>query len=101
MANGDLLMFQQIQAGLLSIVLPKSFWTEVLSLDHKNPLPGHFGVTKTYHKVLNHFFWPCIKKRCLNFCRSSYLSTGRKIERVSCASSTIRAFEESFSRVLI
>ena len=35
----------------------KTFWTEVLSLDH-----GHYGVTKSYHKVLNHFFWPCMKK---------------------------------------
>ena len=47
------------------IVLPKSFRTEVLSLAHENPLSGHLVVTKTCYKLLNHFFWPCMKKRCL------------------------------------
>ena len=38
------------------IVLPKSFRTEVLSLTHENLLSGHYGVTKTYYKLLYHFF---------------------------------------------
>ena len=40
------------------IVLPKGFRTEVLSLAHENPLPGHLDITKTYYKLLNYFFWP-------------------------------------------
>ena len=42
------------------IVLSKSYRTEVLSLANENPLSGHVGVTKTYYKLLNHFFWPCM-----------------------------------------
>ena len=43
------------------IVLPESFRTEVLSLAHENPFSGHLGVTKIDDKLLNHFFWPCMK----------------------------------------
>ena len=55
------------------IVLPKSFRTEVLSLTHENPLCGHVGVTKTYYKLLNHFFWPHVKKDVSKFCRSYHI----------------------------
>ena len=55
------------------IVLPKCFWTDALSLAHKNPLFGHLGVTKTYYKLLNHFFWPCMKIDVSKFCRPCHI----------------------------
>ena len=82
------------------IVLPKGFRTEVLSLAHENPLSGHFGVTKTYYELLNHFFWPYMKKKLYVM---SYLSNGRKpnqkIPRAPLQ--PVPAFEEPFNRVLI
>ena len=38
------------------IVVPKIYRSEILSLAHENPLSGHLGVNKTYHKILNHFY---------------------------------------------
>ena len=55
------------------IVFPKSLRTEVLSLAHENPLTGNLGVTKTYYKILNHFYWPCMNKDVSKFCRSCHI----------------------------
>ena len=82
------------------IFLPKSFRTEVLSLAHENPLSCHLGVTKTYYKLLNHFFWLCMKKDVSEFCRSCRIcqmveKPNQKIPQ------PIPAFEEPFGRVLI
>ena len=46
------------------IVVPKIYRSEILSLAHETPMSGHLGVNKTYHKILNHFYWPGLKKRC-------------------------------------
>ena len=54
------------------VVLPKPFRNEVLSIAHENSLAGHLGVTKTYYKVLNHFFWPRMKKDVSKFRRGYY-----------------------------
>ena len=86
------------------IVLPKNFRTEVLSLAHENPLSRHFGVTKTYYKLLNHFFWLHMKKDVSKFCRSRHIcqmvgKPNQKIPRVPLQ--TISAFKVPFSRVLI
>ena len=37
------------------IVVLKIYRSEILSLAHENPVSGHLGVNKTYHKSLNHF----------------------------------------------
>ena len=46
------------------IVVPKIYRSEILSLAHETPMSGHLGVSKTYHKILNHFYWPGLKNRC-------------------------------------
>ena len=86
------------------IVLPKSFRTQILPLAHENPLSGYLGVTKTYYKLLKHFFWPHVKKGVSKFCRSCHIcqmvgKPNQKISRVPLQ--PISAFEEPFSRVLI
>ena len=40
------------------IVVPRAYRPEILNLAHETPMSGHLGVNKTYHKILNHFFWP-------------------------------------------
>ena len=86
------------------IVLPKSFRTEVHSLTHENPLSGHLGVTKSYYKLLNHFFWPCMKTDVSKFCRSCHICqmVGKPIQKIPRAPlQPIPSFEEPFSRVPI
>ena len=40
------------------IVVPRAYRPEILNLAHEIPMSGHLGINKTYHKILNHFFWP-------------------------------------------
>ena len=52
------------------IVVPKLYRSEILSLAHENQMSGHLGVNKTYHKILNHFFWPGLKADVSKYCKS-------------------------------
>ena len=86
------------------VVLQKSCRNGVLSMAHETPLAGHLGVSKTYNKILNHFFWPLIKTDVSNFCRSCHTCqmVGKPNQKISRAPlHPIPAFEEPFSRVII
>lgn len=54
------------------VVVPLKFRQQVLSLAHDHPWSGHLGVTKTYHKILKHFFWPALKTDVTRYCRSCH-----------------------------
>uniref|UniRef100_A0A7N8YKI4 Gypsy retrotransposon integrase-like protein 1 n=2 Tax=Mastacembelus armatus TaxID=205130 RepID=A0A7N8YKI4_9TELE len=55
------------------VVLPQSFRQQVLSLAHESCWSGHLGITKTYHHILQHFFWPGLKQDVGKFCRSCHV----------------------------
>ena len=86
------------------VVLPKSYRNGVLSMAHETPLAGHLGVSKTYNKILIHFFWPLIKTDVSNFCRSCHTCqmVGKPNQKIPHTPlHPIPAFEEPFSRVII
>ena len=35
---------------------------------HGGGLMGHFGVQKTYDILIEHFYWPCMKRDVNKFC---------------------------------
>ena len=39
------------------IVVPKSYCLKILSIARESPMSGHLGINKTYHKIINHFYW--------------------------------------------
>lgn len=43
------------------IVVPSCYRRDVLSLAHDH-IGEHLGVNKAYYKILQHFFWPRLKK---------------------------------------
>ena len=45
---------------IIQIVVPVKFRESVLKLAHDES--GHWGVKKTYNRVLRHFFWPRLKR---------------------------------------
>ena len=47
------------------IVVPRAYHPKILNLAHETPMSGHLGVNKTYHKILNNFFWPGLKLEAL------------------------------------
>lgn len=54
------------------IVVPTTFRLQVLSLAHDHVLSGHLGITKTYDRILHHFFWPGLKCDVAAYCRSCH-----------------------------
>ena len=86
------------------IVVPKIYRSEILSLAHETPMSGHLGVNKTYHKILNHFYWPGLKSDVSNYCRSCHTCqvVGKPNQVIPKAGlQPIPAFDEPFSRIII
>ena len=86
------------------IVVPKIYRSEILSLAHETPMSGHLGVNKTYHKILNHFYWPGLKTEVSNYCRSCHTCqvVGKPNQVIPKAGlQPIPAFDEPFSRIII
>ena len=54
------------------IVVPGVYRPEIFNLAHETPMSGHLGVNKTYHKILNHFYWPGLKSDVTQFCKSCH-----------------------------
>ena len=88
------------------IVVPSSYRPHILSLAHDTPMSGHLaiGINKTYQRILEHFYWPNLRKDVVEFCRSCHTC------QVVCKPNQtlpkaplqpIPAFDEPFSRVII
>ena len=67
-------------------------------------MSGHPGVNKTYHKIMNHFYWPGLKTDVSNYCRSCHTCqvVGKPDQVIPKAGlQPIPAFDEPFSRIII
>ena len=86
------------------IVVPKSFRHEILSIAHENPMSGHLGINKTYHKIINHFYWPGFKSDVSKYCKTCHTCqmVGKPNQTIPKAQlQPIPAFDEPFSRIII
>ena len=86
------------------IVVPKIYRSEILSSAHETSMSGLLGVTKTYHKILNHFYWPGLKTDVSNYCRSCHTCqvVGKPNQVIPKAGlQPIPTFDEPFSRIII
>ena len=54
------------------IVVSKSYRHKILSIAHEIPMSGHLGVNKTYHKIINHFYWPGLKSDVSKYCKTCH-----------------------------
>jgi len=52
------------------VVVPPIYCPEILQLAHAIPLAGYLGVNKTCKRILNHFYWPGIRKDVKRFCKT-------------------------------
>ena len=55
------------------IVVPTVHRREVLELAHDLPMSGHLGVRKTHNRVLQHFFWPGLKRDVAKWCKECHI----------------------------
>ena len=35
-------------------------------------MSGHLGINKTYHKIINHFYWPGLKSDFSKYCKTCH-----------------------------
>ena len=86
------------------IVVPKSYRHEIVSIAHESPMSGHLGINKTYHKIINHFYWPGLKSDDSKYCKTCHTCqmVGKPNQTIPKAPlQPIPAFDEPFSRILI
>ena len=86
------------------IVVPKSYRHEILGIAHESPMSGHLGINKTYHKIINHFYWPGLKSDVSKYCKTCHTCqmVGKPNQTIPKAQlQPIPAFDEPFSRILI
>lgn len=57
---------------IVQVVLPEKFRTSVIHTAHDN-IAGHMGIKKTYHRVLQHFFWPHVKHDVSKYIRTCHV----------------------------
>ena len=86
------------------IVVPPNCRADILQLAHATPMAGYLGVNKTYQRILNHFYWPGIKKDVKQFCKSCHECqvVGKPNQSIPVAPlKPIPVVEEPFSRVIV
>ena len=89
---------------VFQIVVPQSKRQNVLKVAHETAMAGHMGVNKTYKRILNHFYWPKLRRDVVEVCRSCHACqlVGKPNQKIPKAPLIpIPAFEEPFSRVII
>ena len=86
------------------IVVPTVHRREVLELAHDLPVSGHLGLRKTYNRVLQHFFWPGLKRDVAKWCKECHTCQlgGKPNQNIPQAPlHPIPAFDEPFSHIII
>ncbi len=92
------------KSQVTQIVVPVSLRVEILKLAHAGSMAAHLGVSKTYGRILQNFFWPGLRTDVKNFCKTCQVCqyTGKPNQVVPVAPlQPIPAFDEPFSRVLV
>ena len=67
-------MSQLMMNGLFTTELwfQTSYRHEILSIAHESPMSDHLGINKTYHKIINHFYWPGLKSDVSKYCKTCH-----------------------------
>ena len=86
------------------IVVPTVHRREVLELAHNLPMSGYLGIRKTCNRVLQHFYWPGVKRDVAKWCRECHTcQLGSKPNQniPQAPLHPIPAFDEPFSHIII
>ncbi|XP_069983360.1 uncharacterized protein [Penaeus vannamei] len=86
------------------VVVPAPYRSQILSLAHDSPLSGHMGINKTCRKIMNHFYWPGLRRDVVNYCKSCHQCqvVGKPNQKIPVAPLyPIPVISEPFSHVII
>ena len=54
------------------VVVPKPYQNHIMSMAHDIPMAGHLGVKKTCDRILQHFYWPNLRRSVADYCKSCH-----------------------------
>lgn len=97
-------VFENEDCATYQVVVPATYRSRVLSLTHDHPWSGHMGITETYDRVLEHFFWPGLKSDVVQHCRTCHVCqvTGKPNQVIPPAPlCPIPVMGEPFEKVII
>ena len=86
------------------IAVPPKYRSEILELAHSLSMSGHLGVNKLENRILQHFYWPKLRKSVAEFMKTCHVCqmVGKPNQNVIPAlMKPVPAFDEPFSRVRI
>ena len=63
------------------LVIPRTQLYPTLKLLHDSPTAGHQGQDNTYHRAIQHYYWPGIKNDIINYVRSCKICQKRSPRR--------------------
>lgn len=98
------ILLEGAKSEVSQIVVPAPLRSEILKLAHAGNMAGHLGISKTYDRILQNFFWPGLKTDVKNFCKTCQVCqfTSKPNQKVPVAPlHPIPAFDEPFSKVLV
>ncbi len=76
----------------------------ILEIAHALPMIGHLSVNKTEDRILQHFYWPKLRRSVAEFVKTCHVCqmVGKPNQNVKPAPfRPVPAFDEPFSRVII
>ncbi len=66
----DNVLYRQVNDEQIQVILPPSLHKDIIELVHSSATGGHLGVARTTSKLLECFYWPCLRKIVAHFiCR--------------------------------
>ncbi len=86
------------------IVVPTKYRSEIHELAHSSNMNGNLGVNKTEDRILQHFYWPKLRRGVAEFVKTCHVCqmVGKPNQNVKPAPlKPVPAFDEPFSRVII
>lgn len=80
----DGIVYRLVQNDALALtvrqlILPASLRTTVLQAHHDSPFGAHFGFTKMFYKIRQHFYWPNMAQDILEYVNSCPSCGARKL----------------------
>ena len=91
-------------AEIYQIVVPQIYRKDIMSIAHEKPMGGHLGVTKTFNRIRQHFYWPKMKQDVSLFCKTCHTCqmVGKPNQVIPPAPLLpIPVIEEPFSRIIV
>lgn len=84
------------------LVVPVEYRKEILRENHNEPQAGHFGMARTFQKIMQFYFWPNLFREVANYIRKCHICQAVKADqRGSSGIMSWRSFDQPWMAVAV